>query len=86
MVDLTVVGKEPATFEPPVDELVDIEYTNFRGEFGRRRIFPVGRRMFFGSNEWHKTPQYLIEAIDMEKGEIRTFAMIHISSWKPLRG
>lgn len=52
---------------------VTITYRNWRGEFGRREIAPI--RLIWGSNEWHPEPQWLIEAWDIGKSEIRTFAL-----------
>ncbi len=66
----------------PAKEVV-IDYTNWRGERGPRRIVPTGR-MWFGSNEWHTEPQWLMEAIDVEKGAVRTFAVNDIHSWTPV--
>ncbi len=62
-------------------ELVEIDYMNWRGERGRRTIYPLGLR--FGSNEWHRDAQWLLVAQDTEKGELRTFALKDIHSWKP---
>jgi hypothetical protein len=55
-------------FTPPLA----VDYTNWRGERRERNIYPV--RSFFGSNEWHKEPQWLLEAIDPEDGKTKTFA------------
>lgn len=62
------------------DEVVSIKYTNYRGITDYRRILPV--RMWFGSTEWHKKDQWLLEATDLNKGEIRHFAMADILEWK----
>ncbi len=59
---------------------VIIDYTNWRGEFSLRRIEP--RRVYFGSTEHHPEPQWLLEAMDLDKGEWRTFAMKDITGWK----
>jgi predicted DNA-binding transcriptional regulator YafY len=56
---------------------VTITYRNWRGEFGRREISPI--RLIWGSNKWHPEPQWLIEAWDIGKSEIRTFALSGIS-------
>lgn len=50
-----------------------IEYKNWRGETSTRHIFP--RKTYFGSNQYHKEPQWLLEAWDINKGVMRTFAM-----------
>jgi len=48
-------------------------YKNWRDETSVRTIEP--HRLFFGSNEWHKEPQWLIEAFDCEKKAMRVFAL-----------
>lgn len=53
---------------------VRIDYTNWRGEREIRRIRPLGV-MFWGNNEWHQELQWLFLAIDVVKGERRTFAL-----------
>lgn len=50
-----------------------IRYRNYRGEVATRRIIPL--RIYWGSNEWHPEPQWLIEAHDLDKKAIRTFAL-----------
>ncbi|WP_038367787.1 hypothetical protein [Bosea sp. UNC402CLCol] len=56
----------------PRGEAITARYTNWRGETAERTFIP--HRVFFGSNEWHPEPQVLIEAMDCEKGALRTFA------------
>lgn len=65
--------------EIPLEKIVTIVYTNWKGVTAVRQIFPV--RVFFGNNEWHKENQWLLEAIDLEKNATRTFAMKDIRSW-----
>lgn len=67
--------------EPLYMHGVVIDYTNYRGERGERLIAP--KEMFFGSNEYHTEPQWLLSAFDPGKGEDRTFAMKDIHSWRP---
>lgn len=50
-------------------------YTNWRGETDLRRITP--QRLYWGEVEWHPGPQWLLEALDLDKGETRTFALRH---------
>ena len=50
------------------------------GERAVRRIRPL--RLVFENNEWHPDTQWLLEAVDLDKGEERTFAMSNIHSWK----
>jgi len=58
---------------------VMIDYTNWRGERSLRRVRPL--QIDFENNEWHPETQWLLLAIDVEKGEPRTFAMKNIHSW-----
>jgi hypothetical protein len=62
-------------------EGVTIDYTNYRGERGLRRILPLDIK--FGSNEWHPEPQWLLIAIDEDKKAERIFALKDIHSWTP---
>ncbi len=59
-------------------EPVDIGYTNWRGEYAVRRIIPV--RVWFGSTDWHPAPQWMLTAIDVEKGAERDFAVADIGT------
>lgn len=52
---------------------MSIIYTNWKGERAPRRIRPV--KMFFGATEWHPVEQWLMEAVDLDKGVTRVFAM-----------
>jgi len=58
---------------------VTIDYTNYRGERGVRIIYP--EKVFWGRNEWHPIDQWLMEAFDVEKNALRTFAMKDIHGW-----
>lgn len=62
---------------------VTIDYTNWRGERRKRVVFPVG--IYFGWNEWHKTPQWLLIALDLENNAARReFATANIhGEWVP---
>lgn len=58
---------------------VRIVYTNYRGETDIRNIRP--ERIWFGSTEWHKEQQWLLDAVDLEKSAKRTFAVKDIRAW-----
>jgi predicted DNA-binding transcriptional regulator YafY len=60
---------------------VVIDYTNHRGERSLRRVEPD--RHYFGSAEWHPEPQWLLDALDLDLDEYRTFAVKDIHSWRP---
>jgi predicted DNA-binding transcriptional regulator YafY len=59
---------------------VIIDYTNWRGERRLRGIRPIN--LAFKSNEWHPETQWLLEAIDLTDGKIKTFALKNIHSWE----
>lgn len=59
---------------------VIILYTNYKGKTSERRIIP--EKIYFGSNEWHVEPQWLMDAYDLGKDAIRGFALKDIQSWK----
>lgn len=62
-------------------EAVIIDYTNWRGERAKRHIMPI--HMWFGHNRFHgDREQWFVEAVDLDKGETRVFAMEKIHSWK----
>jgi predicted DNA-binding transcriptional regulator YafY len=48
-------------------------YTNWRGETRPRRVQP--QRIWFGTTEWHPEKQWFIEAVDLEGGAMRDFAL-----------
>lgn len=64
-----------------IHKYVIIDYINHRGERSNRKILPMN--FGYGSTEWHTENQWLLEALDIDKGEIRTFAVKDIHSWKP---
>lgn len=61
---------------------VVIDYTNHRGERSLRTISPTANPIFYGSTTWHTEEQWLLEAWDLEKGQLRTFAVKDIHAWK----
>jgi hypothetical protein len=62
------------------DTVVEIDYTNHRGVRAMRRIRPL--EFHFGTSPYHPEPQFLIEAIDLDKGGHRTFAAKDVHDWK----
>jgi predicted DNA-binding transcriptional regulator YafY len=50
-----------------------IRYRNWRGEVAVRRIVPD--HIWYGSTEWHNEHQWLLDAIDLDRGETRSFAI-----------
>lgn len=70
-------AKEVKVIPPAV-----IDYTNHRGERSLRVISPTFTPIFYGSTTWHPEEQWLLEAWDLEKGQLRTFAVKDIHAWK----
>ena len=64
---------EAATDYPPLT----VNYTNWRGVRAVRRIIPVG--VWFGSSRWHPEDQFFMSAWDVDKGEMRDFAIRDMS-------
>lgn len=62
-------------------QVVEIDYTNWRGERSKRRIVPM--RLSWENNEWHPETQWILHALDMDKREGRDFALASIHSWTP---
>jgi hypothetical protein len=53
-----------------------VRYRNWKGEEAVRRIIPMW--LWWGSNEYHPEPQWLVECHDMDKSDYRTFALAGI--------
>jgi predicted DNA-binding transcriptional regulator YafY len=62
------------------DQDVTIDYTNHRGLRSKRRVRP--KKFFFGSSPFHDHVQWFLEAFDLEKDAVRTFALKDIHEWK----
>lgn len=62
-------------------EEVLIDYTNWRGERSTRRIRPLS--VAFENSQWHPSTQWILHAVDIERGATREFAMKDIHSWLP---
>jgi predicted DNA-binding transcriptional regulator YafY len=60
--------------------IVEVLYTNHRGEKGWRRINPL--RLFYGASEHHPAPQWLLECYDFDRAAGRTYAMSGIEGWR----
>ncbi|HDR8453936.1 TPA: hypothetical protein QC364_000727 [Bacillus cereus] len=59
------------------------DYVNWQGVAGYREIRVI--RIFFGSTDYHKESQWLMEAWDLKKQEKRVFAMKDMSNVKDMR-
>ena len=61
------------------NKTVRILYTNYRDETAMRSIVPD--RIHFASTEWHTDPQWLLDAFDLERNAMRSFALKDIRAW-----
>jgi hypothetical protein len=69
----------PPQADDDADDEVDLDrppvefvYENWEGEIRVRKAVPL--RLIYGSNKWHTEDQWMLEAMDVESGEPRTFA------------
>jgi hypothetical protein len=53
--------------------LIELTYTNYKGETRKRSVFPQG--LFYGVSKYHDGPQWLLKVVDQETGEERDFAL-----------
>lgn len=54
-------------------KVLHLYYTNYKGETRLRKVTPLS--IHFGVSPWHPKEQWLMEVIDAETGEARTFAL-----------
>ena len=54
-------------------EVVTMQYTNYKGVTAARSIIPT--ELLFGTTEFHKDPQWLLKAFDIDKQANRVFAL-----------
>lgn len=59
---------------------VKIDYTNWKGNRREREIIPI--EIFFSTTQYHKEPQLLLKARDIEDNITKDFAMKDIHSWE----
>lgn len=54
--------------------ILGFRYTNYKGETAYRKV--QVNNIFYGTAEpWHPEPQWLMNAVDLDKREDRVFAM-----------
>lgn len=66
------------TITQPSVEPVALMYTNWRGDTALRTVLP--QRIWYGATEWHPDPQWLLTAVDVDKGVERDFALTGFAS------
>jgi hypothetical protein len=61
------------TISPNTLSITKVSYLNYRNEISMRYIVPIAQR--YGTSNWHKDPQWLMIAYDVEKKDYREFAL-----------
>ena len=64
------------------NSFIKFDYVNWRGVKGERKARAI--EIYHGSTEYHPEDQWLLEAMDLDKNEIRIFAMKDMSNVKYL--
>jgi predicted DNA-binding transcriptional regulator YafY len=72
-------AQRPAGCPTDPGEIVRIDYINYRGERAIRRVIPD--RCYLGEVTWHPGMQWILDAWDIDKGAIRSFAIADIQLW-----
>lgn len=73
----TLKGPVLDVLDGPAERPLVFAYKNWEGEWATRRVIPKSVR--FGVSEWHREPQWLMLAVDIDKGALREFAMKDMS-------
>ena len=58
------------------EQIVELVYINSQGLRTRRRVIPD--RIWFGHTDWVRTPQWLLDAYDPERGSTRSYPMSQV--------
>jgi hypothetical protein len=61
---------------------IEFDYVNWRGVKSRRAVVVKG--LYYGSTEYHKENQFLMNAIDLHKEADRVFAIRDMSDVKEI--
>lgn len=69
-----VIATESAT--PSPQRTISFRYRNYKGVIHTRTIYPY--RLFEGNNAWHPDTQWLLEGLDIDRGDMRQFALSDI--------
>ena len=55
---------------------IKVKYKNWKGEVGIRTIIP--QTIYYGSTDFHKENQWLMDVFDVDKDALRTYALMDI--------
>lgn len=76
---LLAVARAFVAAPPSSDSVVQFVYENWKNEVGLRTVRPL--ELYFGTHEKHPKPQWILRALDVEKGAERHFALERVRSW-----
>lgn len=65
--------KTPIPQEINLQQAIVVQYKNWRNEVAERTIIPI--QMVWGSTEWHKKEQWLLNVWDVERHDYRMYAL-----------
>ena len=71
--------KQKDAWTPSLDKAVTVEYKNWQGETGKRKIVPM--KITWGATEWHPKEQWLLKVWDLDRNDFRMFALTDIKQW-----
>ena len=60
----------------PVEIPIKVKYKNYQGITSIRTIIP--QQIHYGSTDYHKEDQWLLDVFDVEKDALRTYALMNI--------
>ena len=66
-------NKPPREIAIVPGQILIFRYKNWKGIVADRTI--RFEALIYGSNEWHRSPQWLVKAVDLDKGDVRVFAL-----------
>lgn len=66
------------------ERVVEIDYTNHRGERRVRKIIPCPQTLRFEKTSHHPVAQWIFDAWDVERDVERTFALSNLHNWRPV--
>lgn len=61
-------------------QVIEFDYVNWRGEAARRQVKPMTVR--WGTSDWYKEPQWLLSCWDLERKDVREFALANMTNVK----
>ena len=71
MTEQEAIAAVAVRFQP--GQTIRFVYRNWQGVVAIRTARVMS--LVYGSTEWHPEPQWLLQAVDLEKGAVRLFAI-----------